>query len=84
MTMHRKVTRGVKLAVRQRLITILEDEIRSYNHWKDHVAGKMKTTRRIQVQRAFKKRLQAMRIVIYILTPREMRDGDMPTLFERD
>jgi hypothetical protein len=84
MTMHRKINRSVRLAVRQRLIMILTEEIQSYEGWLERIAPKLKATRRAQVRRVFKKRIQALRIVVYILTPRDIRDTDMPNLFERD
>ena len=83
MTFHRKITKGVKLAIRDRLKMILEDEEEKYNHFKERVCHKLTATRRGQVERSFKKRIQAIRITIYILTPIEMRDDDIPVLFKR-
>ena len=83
MTFHRKITKGVKLAIRERLKMILQDEEDKYNHFIERVSYKLTATRRSQVERSFKKRIQAIRITIYILTPMEMRDEDVPVLFKR-
>jgi len=83
MTFTRKLTRGVKLAVRERLKLILSEEEQRYEHFKDYVSPKLVATRRCQVDRAFKKRIQAIRITIYVLTPIEMREEDIPLLFKR-
>lgn len=83
MTFHKKVTKAVKLAVKDRLEVILSEEEQAYQHFKDYVQHRLKGTRRTQVQRAFKKRIQAYRIVIYMLTPYDKRMSDIPVLFER-
>ena len=80
--MHRKLTAGVRLAVRSRLLLFLDEEQRTYDRWKESIAHKLKSTRRSQVDRNFRKRIQAIRIVIWIMTPRELRDDDMPPLYE--
>lgn len=84
LTMHRKITKGVRLAIRARLQLILEEEQSNYERWQGYIAPKMQRTKAKTVERAFKKRIQAFRIVIYVLTPREMRDTDIPNLFNRE
>ena len=61
----------------------LELEEQAYRSWLDRIAQNMNATRRATVDRSYRKRIQAYKIVIYVLTPREMRDSDMPGMWER-
>jgi uncharacterized protein len=73
-----KINNGVKKAIAFRLQFILDEEQRLYQHWQDHIKQRMKPTRSGQVERAFKQRIQALRIVVWMLTPVMERKEDFP------
>lgn len=69
---------GVKRAIRVRLETILENEESMYRWWLENVKHKLNRTRQKGVDREFKKRIQALKIVVYMLTPFGERTSDVP------
>lgn len=74
---------GVKRAIRVRLQVILDHEIKSFDHWIEVIKPKLNRTRQKQIDREHKKRIQAMRIVIHMLTPYLERTEDVPTFVVR-
>jgi len=83
MTFSKSMTETVKRAIRVRLQTILDQEIKSFERWNEVIKPNMNLTRQKQVSREFKKRIQAMKIVIHALTPFFERTEDVPTFVVR-
>jgi len=79
----KSINETVKRAVRIRLQCILDEEIKSYERWKDKIRHTLNFTRQKQIEREFKKRIQAARITIHWLTPFQLREGDVPTFVIR-
>ena len=79
MVFSKAMTETVKRAVRVRLQVILENEESSYERWKEWVKPKLNSTRQMQVEREFKKRIQAYKITVHSLTPFGERTEDIPT-----
>lgn len=77
------LTQTVRRAIRVRLEAILEEEEKTYQYWETTVMHKLNTTRQKQVAREFKKRIQAMKIVVHALTPFWERTTDVPTFVVR-
>lgn len=73
-----KINKRVKRAIAVRLSHVLEEEMRGYQFWNDRIKGTMKATRAAQVERKMKQRIQALRIVIWMLTPPLERQSDFP------
>ena len=74
----KSMTETVRRAIRVRLIVILETELKAYDRWKEIIAPKLNRTRQKQIDREFKKRIQAAKIVIHWLTPFYERTEDTP------
>lgn len=79
MTFSKNITESVRRSVRVRLIAILEAEQKAHSFWTEHIKHKLNATRQKQVQREYNKRIQALKIVIYSLTPYLERTEDVPT-----
>lgn len=79
MTFTKIITETVRRSVRVRLISILESEQKAHKHWEDYIKHKLNSTRQKQVGREYNKRIQALKIVIYSLTPYLERTDDVPT-----
>lgn len=79
----KSMSEGVKRAVRVRLMLLLDNEEQTFKHWEEVVKPKLNTTRQKQIEREFKKRIQAARIVIHWLTPFFERTTDVPTFVVR-
>jgi len=79
MTFNKTITETIRRSVRVRLISILESEQKAHYFWVDHVKDKLNATRKKQVEREYNKRIQALKIVIYSLTPYLERTEDVPT-----
>ncbi len=77
------MTQTVKKAVRVRLQAILEEKEKGYLHWVNNIKNKLNRTRQKEVQRKQEKIIQALRIVIYDLTPMLERDSDLPIFYNR-
>ncbi len=75
----RSITETVRRAIRVRLQVILDDHERSYEKWQENIKHRLNITRQKQVEREFKKRIQAMKITINFLTPYDQRIHDEPT-----
>lgn len=73
-----RINNAVKKAIAVRLRHILEEEERGYLFWEERVKSQLKPTRAGQVERKIKQRIQALRIVIWMLTPLQDRDSDFP------
>lgn len=83
MTFSRSMTETVRRAIRVRLQAILESEENQFLHWQQHIKEKLNRTRRKQIEREYKKRIQAAKIVIHWLTPFYERTEDVPTFVVR-
>jgi len=81
--MGKEINKSVLKAVRIRLELILQERERKYEHWKEHIAQKVKATRRTEIRRRHEKTITALKIVIYELTPFEDREIDEPNLINR-
>lgn len=79
----RIINNGVKRAIRERLLIILQEEEKQQQFWNDNVAPRLNTTRRKQVVREANKRIQALKIVIYMLTPFYERTEDVPSIVRK-
>jgi len=71
---------GTRRAVRERLKLILENEQKEFRYFEDSVKEKLNLTRARQVERRFNKRCQALKIVIFKLTPYMERTDDVPSI----
>jgi len=76
----RIINNGVKRAIRDRLIIILAEEERQQKFWEENIAHRLNPTRKKQVEREANKRIQALKIVIYMLTPFYERTTDVPSI----
>lgn len=79
MTFTKTITETIRRSVRVRLICILESEQAAHEHWRECIKDKLNATRQKQVEREYNKRIQALKIVIYSLTPYLERTEDVPT-----
>lgn len=73
------MSESVKRAIRVRLEFLLENEEKAYDHWHLVIKDKLNKTRQKQIIREFQKKIQAVKIVIYWLTPYFERTEDIPT-----
>ena len=83
MTLSKTMTETVRRAIRVRLEVIVSAEIQHYEKWKVEVRHKLNATRQKQIEREFKKRIQAGKIVLHWLTPYYERTDDVPTIVIR-
>lgn len=74
------INESVKRGVRERLKLFLAEEERMYTFFNDHVKHKVNLTRAKQVIREHNKRMQALKIVIHMLTPYFERTEDVPSI----
>jgi hypothetical protein len=72
-----------KRSTRERLLILLDNEESMYAHWRDNVAHKINPTNQKNIERKFHKRISALKIVIYMLTPYFERDQDEPVFFHK-
>jgi hypothetical protein len=79
MTFNKTITETVRRSIRVRLISILDAEQKAHFYWSEHIKDKLNATRKKQVEREYNKRIQALKIVIYSLTPYLERTEDVPT-----
>ena len=79
MTFNKTITETIRRSVRVRLICILDSEQKAFSYWIENIKDKLNATRRKQVEREYNKRIQALKIVIYSLTPYLERTEDVPT-----
>ena len=78
--MSKIINEGVKRGIRVRLKIILDNEERQLSHWNDAIRHQLNATRQKQVEREFTKRIQALRIVLHMLTPFFERTTDVPSI----
>lgn len=83
MTFNKNINATVVKAVRTRLERLLQEEERSYAHWKQNIEHKLNQTRRKEIRRKFEKVITSYKIVIYHLTPFFERTDDIPALINR-
>lgn len=79
MTFSKTITETVRRSIRVRLLSILDAEQKAHTYWGEHIKDKLNATRKKQVEREYNKRIQALKIVIYSLTPYLERTDDVPT-----
>jgi hypothetical protein len=75
---------NTKKALALRLKLFLEQEEQGYDHWLRVVKPKLKKTLADQLERKHRQRIQAFKIVIWILTPTMERDNDFPGFWNRE
>lgn len=80
LTMSKIINESVKRAVRERLKLFLAEEERRFNFFEDNIKHKVNLTRAKQVRRESSKRMQALKIVIHLLTPYYERGDDVPAI----
>lgn len=83
MTFSKTVTQTVMKAVKVRLEVMLENKEKQYAHWQEHIKHKLNPTRKKEVERNFKKIIQAYKICIFDLTPYFERAGEPPALINK-
>lgn len=76
----KNINAGAKRAICSRLQLILSDEENAFKFWQDHTAFRLNEARQKQVAREFNKRIQALRIVLHMLTPMQDRIFDAPAM----
>lgn len=81
--MSKIINNGTKKAIRERLKIILSEEEKQYKHWEENVKHRLNPTRQKEVKRKFEKRIQALKIVIYTLTPFYEQVDDEPAIVIR-
>lgn len=79
----KRLTEGIKRAIRVRLELVLDNELKEYQHWVDYFKEKQSRTMQKDVERKFNKRIQAFRITIHALTPYFERTDNIPTFVRR-
>jgi hypothetical protein len=75
---------NTKKALAIRLKCILEQEEQGYDHWLRIVKPKLKKTLADQLERKQKQKIQALKIVIWILTPPMERDNEFPGFWSKN
>lgn len=70
---------SVKHAVKTRLDVMLEEEERAFTSWKERCERLLLKTRAQQIERNYMKRLNALKIVCWMLSPNGDR-GDLPPI----
>lgn len=73
-----KLDQNVKKALVVRLQHFLNEEERQYSRWTLVVRQGLKKTAADHIDRRWRQRIQAFRMVIWILSPYKDRDGDFP------
>jgi hypothetical protein len=79
--MKKGLDNNVKRAVKVRLELYLIQLEQEYKHYQDFIKHRLTPTRQAMVERAHKKKITALRIVLYMCTPHMERDSDIPNLF---
>lgn len=80
LTMSKIINESVKRAVRERLKLFLDAEEKGLKHWEENIKHKLNMTRQKQIRREHEKRMQALKIVIHMLTPYYERTEDVPAI----
>lgn len=83
MTFNKIITETVRRAIRVRLQVILDIDLKRYEDWKEDIKPKLNYTRQKQIEREFRKRIQAYKITIHSLTPYFERLDDIPMFVVR-
>ena len=77
--MNKNFNETAKRSTRERLIILLNQEESMYKHWLEMTKHRLNPTAQKNIERRFNKRISALKIVIYMLTPYFERDYDEPT-----
>lgn len=77
------MTETVRRAIRVRLEALLENHEKAYENWLTDIKPKLNRTRQKQVEREFRKTIQAVKITVNWLKPFWERTGDVPTFVIR-
>lgn len=78
---NKNMTEGIKRAVRERLQIFLDEKEKSFSSWNDNSRHRLNKTRQETVERRFHKEIQALKIVIHMLTAFSDRIEDEPSIF---
>jgi hypothetical protein len=78
-----KIDSNVKRALAYRLKFFLEEEERHLEHFENHAARHLGKTRAEYVRRDYRQRIQALRVVIWMLTPPLERTTEFPGFWRR-
>ena len=76
----KNLSENTKKAVRERLMMILDNHEKQFKRWNEIIKEKLNITRRKAIERKFNKEIQALKIVIYMLTPFFDRTDDEPSI----
>lgn len=69
MPVSRIINKSVKRSISDRLKIILTEHEKMYDFWQVNLRPKLNHTRQKEVERKFKKHIQALKITIHFLTP---------------
>lgn len=73
-----KLDANVKRAIVLRLKLFLKEEEGQYARWLEVYKPRLKKTAASHIDRRFRQRIQAFKLVIWILSPRDDRDRHFP------
>jgi len=73
------INETMKRAIRVRLKIILDEEEKGLKNWEERIKHRLNLSRQKQVSREHTKRIQALKIVIHMLTPYSERTEDVPS-----
>ena len=76
----RNMTEGVKRALRERLQVFLDDKEKAFLSWEENSRRRLNKTRQEAIERRFNKEIQALKIVIHMLTPYADRMEEEPSI----
>lgn len=79
-----RIDGNTKKAIAIRLKIFLEEEQKGYDHWLRIVKPRLKKTLADQLERKQKQRIQALKIVIWLLTPPMERDNEFPGFWSKN
>jgi hypothetical protein len=73
-----KLDGNVRKALALRLKIMLDVEQVNYARWQEAIKPRLTATRSSQMERMLKQRIQALKVVIWMLTPSMDREDDFP------
>ena len=79
----RVMNKSIKHACRSRLQVLLQDEETSLVTWHERHKKLINATRQKSVERNYHKRINALKVVIWMLSDYGQRDPDLPTLITK-
>ena len=75
----KQINAGIKKAMVRRLTLLLDEHERQYEKWETQYKPRLNVTRQKDVSRRYEKNIQALKIVIYFLTPTNERVDNEPS-----